>query len=308
LLERLPIAQFLPVFIIGLHRSGTSLLQQLLFETGCFNTCTLFHLVNRDRLLYLHSRGELCKAREELADLLRTKGILDRGFDAMPVVPETPHEYCYAFARQGRRPKLTQRNLESFLVFCRKLLAVQGPERPILLKNPFDTVNFLNIHRMFPQAKFVFIHRSPAEVINSQFQSILSLFQRKNEFEALVIERYRRLWERPVLLELARLVYSERLPFLINQVCRHVARNCDYMLANSDRLGDAATALTYPHLCNEPAKSVHGVLDFLALRAQAEPDYQRLVRARRLPLAPAVERRLSRIAVRNAGYCRKFGV
>jgi len=54
-----------PVFILGLHRSGTSILYKMLQSTGEFNTLTAYDVVYYNRLLYnsIHELTEECEIR-----------------------------------------------------------------------------------------------------------------------------------------------------------------------------------------------------------------------------------------------------
>jgi hypothetical protein len=55
---------------------------------------------------------------------------------------------------------------------CKKIQFIAGNDKPILLKNPYDFPNFLYIKRVFPNARFVFIHRNPLKTISSTLNAI----------------------------------------------------------------------------------------------------------------------------------------
>ena len=42
---------FQPVFILGMHRSGTSILYKMLTATDTYNPVTAYHLINYNELL-----------------------------------------------------------------------------------------------------------------------------------------------------------------------------------------------------------------------------------------------------------------
>jgi hypothetical protein len=222
-IDRLAGVNFKPVFIIGPHRSGTTILYKILLESDCFNGVTAYHIVNQNRLLHLHATGRETDARVELVSLFESKDLKDREFDSMKISPELPEEYCFALRHQGRRPILSAANLDSFTQFCRKLQVVQRQDRPLLLKNPFEAVNFIPVAQAFPEAKFVFIYRHPAEVINSHLKGIRGILEKKNEYVALVWERYRKLYENPAKLALARALYCGPSPFLYWHVRWNIA-------------------------------------------------------------------------------------
>lgn len=306
--EHLAEVDLQPVFITGTHRSGTTILYKALMETGCFNVTTAYHVINHQRLLYLHFNQQEQQARLELIRLFESKGLQDREFDSIRITPDIPEEYCYALEPQGRRPTLRPKSLKSFIEFCKKVQLIQDPGKPLLLKSPFDTMSFIYTYQMFPKAKFVFIHRHPADVINSQMKAVLSLLERKNEYVALVVRRYRKTFENPIKLAMARLLYSESLPVLFYHVSRNVAHACDYVLRNADRLGEAAHGLTYSELCQHPNAVIRKILNFVGTQETAPRDYSSLIQAREPTRLPIVVTNRAAIEKRNASYCRRFGV
>lgn len=297
-----------PVFIIGPHRSGTTLLYRVLTETGCFNDTTAYHIVNRHRLLALRATGTEQAARDELDKWFADKGLRGKEHNSAKINPDLPEEYCFALKNQGKRIIVDEENLPSFNLFCKKVQTIQDPSRPLLLKNPYDTLNFLYLYQHVPNAKFIFIYRHPADVINSQIRLLRQMFDKKSEYHALMVPRYRELYENPLKLALARLVYSEHLPLMILQSCHYVSRNCDYILENVDKLGNAAVGLTYPELCGDTNKGIRRILDFLELQEKTPKDYSKIIRAREPAILPEVERRREWLNKRNQAYCRRFGL
>ena len=300
--------EFRPVFIMGHHRSGTTILYQLLAQTALFNVTTAYHVLNRHRLLALHAAGEEPQAREELRRQFEARGLRDREFDSIKITPDIPEEYAYALEPQGPRPRLSPQNLDGFQRFCRTVTATQDSVRPLLLKNPYDTGNFLYIQEALPAAVFVYIHRDPVEVVSSQIQAIRSLLEKKNEYAALVVEAYRRLYEQPFNLALLRFLCAGRFPLLVGTVARNLARVNDHVLHRGEEMGDRCFNLTYAELCAAPAQTISAILQFLGRRDVPERDYAGLVKPRRSEPPPEVEARRHRIRARNAEYCRRFGV
>ena len=300
--------EFRPVFIMGHHRSGTTILYQLLAQTALFNLTTAYHVLNRHRLLALHAAGEEPQAREELRRQFEARGLRDREFDSIKITPDIPEEYAYALEPQGPRPRLSPQNLDGFQRFCRTVTATQDPARPLLLKNPYDTGNFLYIQEALPAAVFVYIHRDPVEVVSSQIRAIRSLLEKKNEYAALVVEGYRRLYEQPFNLALLRFLCAVRFPLLVGTVARNLARVNDHVLRHGEQMGDRCFNLTYAELCAAPAQTISAILQFLGRRDVPERDYAGLVKPRRSEPPPEVEARRHRIRARNAEYCRRFGV
>jgi hypothetical protein len=296
------------VFIMGPHRSGTTILYKLLAATGLFNVTTVFHVVNRRELAAYRDATVERDARRALSALFAERGLTDREFDSIPVGPDMPEEYAYALEHQGRRPRLDDKNLPGFLTFCRDVQALQDPDRPLLLKNPFDADNFVYIRREIPNARFVFVHRRPAEVISSQIRAIRSILDERNEYVALVSRRYDRLSAHRLTLGAARALYADRWPLLVEQVAGNVTRVNEYFVNNRHvfAAGQAA-GVTYDSLCVRPEAAIRCAVDAIGLPAPRRHDYAELIRARSPELLPEVRARLARISRDNAAYCEVVG-
>jgi hypothetical protein len=306
-LEKLKGVEVRPVFIIAPHRSGTTLLYRILVEGGSFNAVTVHHILNRHRLLQLHFTNQDQAARQELNRIFESKGIQGESMNSREFSGDVLEEYCYAFDRQGRRPRLAPDNAEEFKLFAKKLQVIQDFSRPLLLKNPYDGVGFLYLAEVFPDARFIFIYRNPVDVINSKIRLNRLLLSKKFEYHAMVVQDYAELFEKPMKLAMARLVFSSKLPLMTELVYRDVSRSCDYVLENVGKLGEKAMGVTYPDLCSNPTQVVERVLEFLKLPASGR-DYSNMIRKREPDILPEVEQRRSRIEKRNAGYREAFHV
>src|SRR3972149_9521711 len=102
--QLLPLIQdidFDPIFILGDHRSGTTLLYQLLASTQYFNYANFYHITHYDEILQNHIKGNTASAKEKLNQLLQSLGLHDRIFDGVRVSPDLPEEYGYILWRGG---------------------------------------------------------------------------------------------------------------------------------------------------------------------------------------------------------------
>jgi hypothetical protein len=292
--------EFQPVFIIGAARSGTTILYRVLAQTGLFNVTTVNHIINRHRLLQVQATGQQEQARADVIRLFGGDGMVGAEREAPPVF----EEYCYVFDREERQPILNDSNLPTFMRFCKKLQVIQGVTRPLLLRNTYDTANFLYIHEKFPHARYVFIYRHPAEIISSTMRLLRSIFAQRSEPAAILSPRYDRLSQSPLKLALARAFFSDKFPVLFRQVCGYVAHNCNYMAAHKDELGLAMIGITYPDLCSHTNQVVQRILDFLGLEERAPYDYAGLIRPSEAVLLPEVQRNLAGIEQRTLAYLR----
>jgi Sulfotransferase family len=271
---------FRPVFIVGSARSGTTVLYQLLARTGRFNWISTYTLVNRDELLANHHQGRTTAAKEALAERLRQLGVTGARFDGVEVSPDFPEEYGFALA-DGSRQQLTPRTLPRFLELCRKVQVISGADRPLLLKNPWDSRRFLYVKQALPGSRFIFIHRNPADVVHSMRAGLRSLLGAHNAYHALLAPFYDRLMRSPWRLRLARMMFSARFGLGPRFVGWQVARTARYFVDNVGALPPADhLSVRYEDLCRDPGTVVNQILRFLGEAENHEVPYQQFIRPR----------------------------
>ena len=301
--------QLKPVFIIGLHRTGTTMLCEFLRWTGLFDSVTAHHILNRDRLLHLRMSGTEQLARAELVQRFENLGITDRKFDRIRVSPDVSEEYCFALPGKPRRPRVTPRNLEAFKAFCRKVSFVQSGKKPLLLKNPFDADNFLFLAQSFPEARFVFIHREPLEQIGSLVRGLKANLMERNEYEALLMVRYGELFHQPLRWWLARNLYCrEGSRLLVWQASRYSAAVLRYITERADEIADRSCHLTYGMLCESPNAVMSRLVANLGFPEAALPDYTHRIDRRTSELSADVAWRAKWIERHTEPYRHKFGI
>lgn len=306
--DRIKSVKFDPVFIIGPHRSGTTILYKALMESGCFNVTTSYHVLRHDSLLHAHFAGTESQERDKLQELFDRKGLKDRKFDSMTISPDIPEEYCFALPRQGRRPMVRHNNRDAFVNFCKKVQFIQNADKPLLLKNPFDTINFAYLSEILPNAKFVINHRNPTDVISSQMNALRAIIREKNEYVALVMRRYRKIYESPIALFVARAIYGGDRSLLYWQTERFIKKNYDYIIENAARIEHRAIHVRYVDLCAHPNETIRDILDFVGVKESEPHDYGALIQPRKSTPAAEVARNRDRILERNRAYCSKFQV
>jgi hypothetical protein len=193
--ERLPKLEEMapPVFILGHWRSGTTHLYNVMTKSGAWGyvppiaTGLPWDLFGIARVF----RPLLEKALPE-----------HRYIDNIPVHPDSPQEDEIAVANMSPLsfyhgiyfPKAFSEFLGRGLFFdgcgekdvdawtrrfqylMRKLYLHQG-KKPLLIKNPVYTGRLAMLARMFPEAKFIHIHRNPYEVFLSMRNFYRKLFE-----------------------------------------------------------------------------------------------------------------------------------
>ncbi|MBE3121465.1 MAG: sulfotransferase [Thermoplasmata archaeon] len=90
----------------------------------------------------------------------------------MKVTAEFVEEYGFLLNKKTVQMFITRKNVALFPEMCKKIQFIAGNDKPILLKNPYDFPNFLYIKQVFPNARFVFIHRNPLKTISSTLNAI----------------------------------------------------------------------------------------------------------------------------------------
>ena len=276
-----------PVFIMGSARSGTSILYRLLTLAGRFNYVSAYHLIHHDELLANHVEGTTEQAKRRLAQRFRELGIAGARFDGMEVSPDFPEEYGFHL---GLRQRISSRTLPRFLELCRKVQLVSGGDRPLLLKNPWDSRSFMYIKEVLPESRFIFIHRNPADVVQSMLEGMRSLLSARNAYHALLAEAYGRLMERPLPLSIARLLFSSRFGQGKRLVGWQVTRTARYFVDNVRLLPETAyVSVRYEDLCRDPGAIVRRILAFLRLPDNPEVRYRDFIRVRERPRPQAAD-------------------
>lgn len=206
-----------PLFILGHWRSGTTHLHNLLaHDDEGFAYANTYQVVNP----HIFLTTEEVRTRR-FAKLLPDK----RPMDNMALTFESPQEdefapllvtllSSYLGVSFPRRENHYNRYLsfdgvpceeieawkDGFTWFLKKLTLKYGPRRRLLLKSPPHTARVRLLLEMFPDAKFVHIHRRPEEVLQSfrhYYDTAMwhTYLQRpdRSKIDDEIIQRYREL-------------------------------------------------------------------------------------------------------------------
>ena len=172
-----------PVFILGHWRSGTTHLYNIMCESGDWG------FVPPVATGLPWDLFGLAKAFNPLLEKALPE---HRYIDNIPVTPTSPQEDEIAIANMSEAsfyhgiyfPRAFAQNVQrglffdgcatgdirnwrkQFTYFLRKLYLHQG-QKPLLIKNPVYTGRFAMLREMFPNAKFIHIHRNPYDVFAS---------------------------------------------------------------------------------------------------------------------------------------------
>lgn len=264
------------VFIMGCHRSGTSMLYHLLAYTGACDYISAYDIVKYDELLRNRIKGREDTVKAELDRAIRLEK--NRGVDNLPVGADYPEEYRFVLAPKAPRwflsirkrveklsfaPHLTAETRQRFLEICRKKQFLGGGGRPLVMKNPNDCYfNFEAIHRMFPEAKMIFIHRHPLHILNSFVAGFGGIVESRSAYAELMDPRYRDLLRSPIRRRIFQRAFrGEQLP-------RHLAaglvRSYQYYLEQIRLIPEERyITLRYEDLCRNPEQHLSRIGSWL---------------------------------------------
>ncbi|MEO8661951.1 MAG: sulfotransferase [Bryobacteraceae bacterium] len=309
LLHLLQGPNFKPVFIIGDHRSGTTLLHRLLVETGCFNYVSAYQVMRYNEVLANHSEGRTEAAKRDLMALFERMGLKDRVIDNTPATPDSPVEYGFIFATtQKRMARLTADTHDKFNELAKKMQYVGDHSKPLLLKNPWDVMNFMDIKAFLPEAKFIFIHRHPVAIMTSQMRAIRSLLAARNGFVSMLAPWYDKLFDRPLQLWAAR--FFDRPPVRIWErlLGLHTVRMADYYLKNIGRLAPSDyVSVKYEGLCQAPDETMQRIFDYAGVTPGQPMSYEGKIEPRPPKVVEDVWRQYRKIVPRLRPYLEYHG-
>lgn len=172
-----------PLFILGHWRSGTTFLHDLIAQDQAqFSYANTYQVVNP--LTFLTTEGALSRLmagmlpatrpmdnmalsftspqEDEFAPLLMTGASVYLGTS----FPDRTSYYENHLSFETADPAVRAAWKKAFVIFAKKL-ALRNP-RPLVLKSPPHTARIKVLLEMFPDARFVHIHRDPYRVFQSQ--------------------------------------------------------------------------------------------------------------------------------------------
>ncbi|MCG6893064.1 MAG: sulfotransferase [Desulfobacteraceae bacterium] len=208
-----------PIFIIGHWRSGTTLLHNLLTQLPNTSYPSTFQSVFPNNLFFLQFIFKIA---------MRWFMPSERPADHVRIDPDYPQEEEIALGNEIEHsfyywfyfPKNTIEFLEKYLMdedpdvlekwkinylrFIKRAMGNIGGSR-FISKNPPNTFRIKTLLGLFPNAKFIFLHRNPYEVFFSSkrffWQTIHGLkFQEidENTFDAFILKVYQEMMDRYV--------------------------------------------------------------------------------------------------------------
>jgi len=193
-----------PIFILGHWRSGTSHLQQLLSKATNYGTSTIFQCLFADTYC-LSQRwlkpifDKLCKRIPITYSFQRIPLRLDLPAELDPALCIIMSSYAYTwghlfpcnFQYWSQMMVLSDEKKATGWIkdydYLIKKLSFFNKKR-LIIKSPGDTARLHLLLKQYPNAKFIYIHRSPIPVFHSN-RYLWSVIQKENSFQKITQAR-----------------------------------------------------------------------------------------------------------------------
>jgi hypothetical protein len=205
-----------PLFVLGHWRSGTTLLHELLSQDDRFAYPTSYQtsfphifltfeaLDSRLMKPFMPSRRPMDNMSLSLASPQEDEFALCctslKSSCMQCVFPRRRDEFRKFLTFKTAGPADVADWQQAFLTFIKKVQ--WRSQRPLLLKSPQHTARIRLLLELFPEAKFVHIHRDPFRVFQSSRRTFETMFAwhglQRPELESLddwIIEQYREMFE-----------------------------------------------------------------------------------------------------------------
>ena len=176
-----------PVFILGFYRSGTSYLHQFLIQDDRFGYHSNFQMILPEVMLttekiLLPLFEFICRSfkiqdsvhRVPLSfrfpgeeDVTMTTSFNPKGAQWGFFFPNKMNEYFQKYVLFENIPASELEAWKQEFVFVLKKISLANHNKQLVLKSPPNTTRIKLLLSLFPDAKFIFIHRNPYEVYAS---------------------------------------------------------------------------------------------------------------------------------------------
>lgn len=273
-----------PIFIMGLHRSGTTFLYDSIARCFPVAELSLYNLFYYDGLLRNHKDSSHDACRSLLNKIFRGLHITDRKLDRVWVDDRMVEEYGWLLRNKSYHMSIHETNKDYFAEICKKLLYVNPDSNSVLLKNPWDTGNAEQIKRWFPNAKFIYITREPIAIINSQINAAKTLITGDQPFQTMLVDQFKMPGGRRTreVCYRAWAIARKMKSHIPDQVIFNTFRPFVTHAVKSDLVGyyndinnlpdDSVYCLTYDSFNSDPAGKLSEIQRFIDLEFTESPD------------------------------------
>lgn len=281
---------FQPIFIIGIARSGTSILYDILAKSKCFNYVTVYHIMKYNQLLHNYTTHKEEMTKLDINESFIKMRISSRGTDNLKVSADSAEEYGFILYNKTSNISIKPKTLPLFIELAKKIQYISENDKPLLLKNPFDFKNILYIKKTIPNAKFIFIHRHPYDIINSSLRIQRYLLNETPEYYAQVNKFYKKSKYR-VFSNVLKHFYSEFIVLGLMYTTLFCGKQTKHLFKKIKKLQkEDYTILSYEDLCQKPNETINKILQSFNIKGEQEIDYSQFIKTRNFPLDPYVNK------------------
>jgi len=306
-INRISDVSYKPVFILGLHRSGTSILYKMLHSTDQFNGLTAYDVVYYNRLVYNKKHGLEEEFKHRFNNLIKKTGQKNRDIDKIKMNADFAIEYSFLLGPPYLFQRINQKNKDLFNEICKKIQLVKGEKHRLLLKNPWDFPNFLFIKEKFPQAKFIFIHRHPLDIMNSSMNALRVIINKETVYSEIFSPFAKKIDENPLLQWFLQSLLIPQLPVGLSLLTENRVRYTKKFLADIKKLDKKSFInIKYEDLCNHTSSTMKNVFNHLQLESVDSKQFEDFIKPRNLIYSPEIYNMKPYILNRFKKYCTYF--
>ncbi len=258
-----------PVFVMGLHRSGTTILYEELARQFSLAKVGVYEVVNYENLLHDRSLENEGEKRRELDALFARSGAGTRQVDGIRLSHDTPEEYGWILARRAGSLSVARAGAQAALREVAGKLAALYPGAPgVALKNPWDAARGPQLLEAFPRARFLYVLREPIEILNSQLKNALHYGAGPDPLLDLLLAgipagRLVMGGQRALRRGVGQARYEQ---IMLGLLARDVAANLAAMRGSIANMpADSYLLVDYDRLAAEPARAFEAIEEFLGL-------------------------------------------
>jgi len=206
-----------PIFVLGFYRSGTTYLQQFLLQDDRTGHHSVFQMVFPE--IMLSSEKWLTPVMESISsrfnmqdpvhripltwqysgeeDATMTTSLNTLGAQWGFFFPEKMQHYFDRYVLMENISELEEQTWIQSFVFLLKKISLANEGKQLVLKSPPNTARVKLLHSLFPNAKFILIHRNPYDVFasNKNFwkiaQEIYTIGKTKHaDINSIILDMY----------------------------------------------------------------------------------------------------------------------
>jgi hypothetical protein len=296
-----------PVFILGLHRSGTSILYKMLHSTDYFNGLTAYDVVYYNRLLYNKKHGLEEEFKQRFNNLIKKTGQQNRDIDKIKMNADFAIEYSFLLGPPYLFQRINKKNIDLFDMVCKKIQLVKSEKNRLLLKNPWDFPNFLSIKEKIPQSKFIFIHRHPLDIMNSSMNALRVIINKETVYSEIFSPFAKKIDENPLLQWVLQSLLIPQLPVGLSLLTENRVRYTKKFLTDIKKLDKKSFInIKYEDLCTHTSATMKKVFNHLQLESVDSKQFEDFIQPRNLSYSPEIYHMKPYILNRFKKYCTFF--